>query len=177
MTKGIQIRRVIDDNRIFIDMPDSPDKPCTACRACCAHFRVSFYCGEVAVGFVPTHPVSKLNNVMACMKEDETGNGRCVTLIGKPGKSGISCSIYPNRPTPCREFAVWLKNGTPNPDCQRLQVQIGLPPLHPLPSNDSIFDGYATISGECVSLERGEAVRFSAMRESARTAPGRKLPE
>lgn len=150
MTKGIQIRRVIDDNRIFIDMPDSPDNPCTACGACCAHFRVSFYCGELAGGsggFVPTHLASKLNNVIACMKGTEAGNGRCVALVGKLGKNGISCSTYPNRPTPCREFAVWLKDGTPNPDCQRLRAQIGLPPLHPLPSNAPFFDGYATISG------------------------------
>lgn len=142
MKNGNQIRRVIDDNRIFVEMPERPDNPCTACGACCAHFRVSFYCGELAGGsggFVPAHMTSKLNNVMACMKGTEAGNGRCVALVGTLGKDGISCSIYPNRPTPCREFAVWLQDGTPNPDCQRLRVRIGLPPLRPLPSNAPHF--------------------------------------
>lgn len=140
MTKGIQLRRIIDDNRVFIDMPDSPDNPCIACGACCSYFRVSFYCGELtggSGGFVPADMATKVNDVMACMKGTEAGNGRCIALVGELGKSGISCSIYPNRPTPCREFAVWQEDGSPNPHCQRLRANIGLPPLRPLPADDA----------------------------------------
>lgn len=128
----IEIRRVSDDQRIFIDMPDSPENPCIACGACCAYFRVSFYCGEIAGGsggFVPAEMTSKVNDVIACMKGTEFGKGRCVALAGELGKAGIRCSIYPNRPTTCREFETWRHDGTPNPDCQRLREKIGLPPL------------------------------------------------
>ena len=72
---------------------------------------------------------SKVNEVIACMQGTEAGNGRCIALVGELGKSGISCRIYPNRPSPCREFANWLADGSPNPDCQRIRAKIGLPPL------------------------------------------------
>lgn len=110
------------------------ENPCIACGACCAHFRVSFYCGELtggSGGYVPVELASKLNDVMACMQGTEAGNGRCVALRGELGQPGIGCAIYPNRPSPCREFANWFDDGTPNPDCQRLRIKIGLPPLAP----------------------------------------------
>lgn len=114
--------------------------PCMKCGACCAHFRVSFYCGELLGGLgsdpdselrngVPPDLTTKLNDVMACMKGTEAGNGRCIALAGELGQAGIRCTIYPLRPSPCREFESWLKDGTPNPDCQRLRAHIGLPPL------------------------------------------------
>lgn len=135
MAKQIPIRRTLDNDRVFIDMPDSPDNPCTACGACCAHYRVSFYCGELtggSGGFVPVELASKINDVMACMQGTESGNARCIALLGKLGETGIGCSIYANRPTPCREFANWLDDGTPNPACQKLRIAIGLPPLSPM---------------------------------------------
>ncbi|MEY4139674.1 MAG: hypothetical protein RLZZ371_1856 [Pseudomonadota bacterium] len=140
MKNRIQIRQVVDGNRSFIDMPDSPDNPCTACGACCAKPRVSFYCGELtggSGGIVPADMASKVNEVIACMKGTESGNGRCIALVGELGKTGISCSIYANRPSTCREFANWLEDGSPNPDCQRLRAQIGLKPLHPLPPDEA----------------------------------------
>ena len=56
------------------------------------------------------------------MKGTEMGGGRCISLRGELGKPGIHCAIYENRPTPCREFDIWLPDGTPNPDCQRLRL-------------------------------------------------------
>lgn len=138
MAKLAPVRRRLDDNRIFIDMPDAPDNPCTACGACCTHFRVSFYCGELtggSGGFVPAEMTSKLSPLMACMKGTEAGHGRCIALAGEPGRPGVRCRIYARRPTPCREFANWLADGTPNPDCQRLRTGLGLPPLAPLPGS------------------------------------------
>ena len=132
MAHSIQIVHRQDDDRVFIDMPDSPDNPCISCGICCAHFRVSFYCGELfdgLGGFVPAELTSQLTPLMACMKGTETGHGRCIALRGTLGRPGIACAIYANRPTPCREFAAWLEDGTPNPDCQRLRAGIGLPPL------------------------------------------------
>jgi uncharacterized protein len=135
MSQSTPIRRLEDDGRVFIDMPDSPDNPCISCGACCAHFRISFYCGELTGGlggFVPVELTSKVNETFACMKGTEAGGGRCIALVGEIGQPGIGCTIYPNRPTPCREFEVWLEDGTPNPHCQRLRAQRGLPPLAPM---------------------------------------------
>lgn len=131
-TSPIQIRHLSDDNRVFIDMADGPDNPCTACGACCAHFRVSFYCGELdegSGGVVPAELAVKVNGVIACMKGTESGGGRCVALEGDIGKGGVRCCIYAKRPTPFREFPAWLEDGTPNPDCQRARAKFGLPPL------------------------------------------------
>ncbi|MFI4939666.1 MAG: YkgJ family cysteine cluster protein [Burkholderiales bacterium] len=108
--------------------------PCLSCGACCAHFRVSFYFGELAGqpgGWVPVELTAKVNDFYAAMKDAESCKGRCVALRGEIGEAGVSCSIYPNRPTPCREFEAWEKDGTPNPDCQRLREQRGLPALRP----------------------------------------------
>lgn len=135
MTKEIPIRRTHDNGRVFIDMPDSADNPCTACGACCAHYRVSFYCGELSDGsggIVPVELTSKVNDFIACMQGTETGHGRCIALLGQLGQAGIGCSIYANRPSTCREFANWLEDGSPNPECQRLRGMLGLAPLPPL---------------------------------------------
>lgn len=116
-------------------MPESSENPCIACGACCAYYRVSFYCGELtggSGGWVPVELTSMITPLMACMQGTESGNGRCVALSGELGKPGISCNIYENRPTPCREFAVWLEDGTPNPDCQSTRARIGLPALGPI---------------------------------------------
>lgn len=115
--------------------------PCLDCGACCAHFRVSFYCGEVAGengGTVPLELVTQLSPLRVCMKGTEQGNNRCTSLRGQLGQPGIHCAIYPQRPTPCREFETWLPDGSPNPDCQRLRTNLGLPALLPqrIASND-----------------------------------------
>jgi len=108
--------------------------PCLDCGACCTHFRVSFYCGEVAGangGTVPEALVTQLSPVRVCMTGTELGNGRCVALRGELGKPGIRCDIYPLRPTPCRDFNAWEADGSVNPDCQRLRRALGLPDLVP----------------------------------------------
>jgi uncharacterized protein len=128
----VQLLRVQDDDRVFVDMADHEDNPCLSCGACCQHFRVSMYMGELASlpgGTVPDELVSTVNPVMVCMKGTEAGNGRCVALRGTVGQPGIRCEIYGARPTPCREYRVWADDGTPNPDCQRLRKNLNLPPL------------------------------------------------
>jgi Fe-S-cluster containining protein len=149
MMKPIQIRRIVDQDRVFVDMPDSPDNPCTACGACCASLRVSFYCGELSGGsggFVPAQLASKVNDFVACMKGTEMGHGRCIALEGELGRPGVHCSIYPERPSTCREFSPWRDDGSPNPDCQRLRRELGLPPVAALASDHPALASAASSS-------------------------------
>lgn len=127
-----QIELKQSDGRVFIDMPDNKeDNVCSSCGLCCAHFRVSFYCGEVeggTGGFVPKDKVIMINPVMAAMKGTNDVNKRCVALEGELGKD-VKCSIYHNRPSSCREFPVYEQDGSVNKDCQRLRAKYGLPPI------------------------------------------------
>ncbi|MOA54716.1 hypothetical protein D3C78_1783840 [compost metagenome] len=53
--------------------------------------------------------------------------------MGEIGQA-VSCSIYPNRPSPCREFDQSGENGLRNEACDRARERYGLPPLPvPLP--------------------------------------------
>ncbi len=130
-----EIRKLQDDGRVFIDMPTDASNPCLGCGVCCTHFRISFYFGELdtqPMGFVPNEKTSKINDFFACMQGTETG-GRCVALLGTPGEN-ISCAIYSNRPTPCREFPVFMEDGNPNPKCNELRAKAGIPLIKPLQS-------------------------------------------
>lgn len=71
------------------------------------------------------------------MKGTEMGGGRCISLRGELGRPGIHCAIYENRPTPCREFDIWQPDGSPNPDCQRLRLALGLPAVPPRPDAEN----------------------------------------
>ena len=116
---------------VFVDMPSDSSNPCLNCGACCNHFRVAFYQGELdyhPLGFVPDKMAVKVNDHIACMSGTESGGGRCIALQGVVGQN-ISCAIYQNRPTSCRKYRVWLEDGSPNPDCQRLRAKVGLPLL------------------------------------------------
>ncbi|MFC0574884.1 YkgJ family cysteine cluster protein [Paraburkholderia solisilvae] len=117
-------------------MANHDSNPCLSCGACCQHFRVSMYMGEMAGipgGTVPDELVSRVNAFVVCMKGTEAGSGRCIALRGEVGRPGVHCAIYNRRPSPCREYRVWADDGSPNPDCQRLRAQIGLPPLPAMP--------------------------------------------
>ena len=105
--------------------------PCMACGICCTYFRISFYWAEgddAPGGFVPADMTEKLNDHMRCMKGSNSVPRRCGALAGEVGSS-VMCTIYENRPTPCREFPVYFDDGTPNPKCDELRATIGLPPL------------------------------------------------
>ncbi|MCB1910122.1 MAG: YkgJ family cysteine cluster protein [Rhodocyclaceae bacterium] len=109
----------------------SASNPCLACGVCCTRFRISFYWAEgddAPGGFVPAALTEKLNHFMRCMKGSNSVNRRCVALEGEVG-TAVACTIYHKRPTPCREFPVILECGTPNPRCNELRSEVGLPPL------------------------------------------------
>ena len=104
------------------------ENPCLNCGGCCSHFRVSFYHGEIEgmpLGVVPAHLTEKLTESRACMQGTSQKNPRCIALSGTPGVQ-TSCTIYAQRPTPCREFMAWDEHGMPNVDCQRLRANLGL---------------------------------------------------
>jgi len=84
---------------------------------------------------VPSHLTDKVNDFYRCMKGTGSAPRRCVALQGEVGEA-VACSIYEHRPSPCREFEVYLDNGEPNPRCNDLRVAAGLPALAwaPLPS-------------------------------------------
>lgn len=108
--------------------------PCQRCGACCAYFRVSFYWAESVPfldGQVPPELTEQINPHLVSMKGTLTSPARCVALDGAIGDC-VSCSIYPNRPTPCRELEPWDEHGQPDEKCSRARAAHGLPPLEPL---------------------------------------------
>jgi len=101
---------------------------------------VSFYWAEAEAfmgGCVPVELTERVNDRMVCMQGTNSKTPRCVALCGEVGVA-VSCSIYPQRPTPCREFPALLDDGRINPECQRIRAIYGLPPIHPptTPSNE-----------------------------------------
>lgn len=105
--------------------------PCVSCGACCATYRVSFYCGETDEfpgGCVPSGLVEQVTSVMACMRGTAAQPPRCIALHGEVGKS-VSCAIYEQRPSPCREFAPLAAVGRSDEACADARRRHGLPPL------------------------------------------------
>jgi len=107
--------------------------PCITCGACCAFFRVDFYWRE-AEPSDSAHPVpqglfEEHENHMRCMKGTNSKRSRkCVALSGRIGEH-VGCTIYPNRPTPCRRFQYSYYDGKPNPRCDEARAAHGLLPL------------------------------------------------
>ncbi|MDK7055560.1 YkgJ family cysteine cluster protein, partial [Escherichia coli] len=78
--------------------------PCMTCGACCAYFRVSFYWAEAddAGGLVPSALTEPLTPFLRCMSGTNQRQSRCAALSGDIGDA-VHCTIYENRPSPCRE--------------------------------------------------------------------------
>jgi len=105
--------------------------PCLACGACCAHYRVSFYWSEAEPalgGVTPPEVAAKLTPHHAVLRGTERVPPRCVALAGKIGKD-VSCTIYAQRPSPCRELQPSWTDGARNERCDRARAAHGLPPL------------------------------------------------
>lgn len=104
---------------------------CQTCGACCAAYRVSFYCGETDEfpgGFVPSGLTEQVTSVMACMRGTAAQPPRCIALRGDIGQS-VSCLIYEQRPSACREFAPLAALGRGDDACNEARRRHGLPPL------------------------------------------------
>ena len=110
----------------------SDSNPCLTCGACCAHFRVSFFWGECqsAGGVVPDDQVVLITPHRVAMRGTDAKPARCIGLAGEVGK-GVSCSLYEQRSSPCREFEASWVNGEHNLRCGTARQAHGLPPLMP----------------------------------------------
>ncbi len=106
--------------------------PCLRCGACCAHYRVSFYWTEADafLGGVPAAMTSPLNHHRVVMNGTHCAPVRCVALDGVVGEQ-VACSIYAQRPSPCRELEPWCELGGTSPHCTVARAAHGLPPLEP----------------------------------------------
>lgn len=110
--------------------PTTEPSPCMTCGACCAYFRVSFYWGEQvsAGGLVPDELTQKISPHLSCMQGTGSKPARCVALGGTIGQT-VACTIYPQRSSTCREFAMSGENGVHNPECDKARAFHGLEAL------------------------------------------------
>lgn len=107
--------------------------PCITCGACCAYYRISFYWSEAcneAGGTVPAELTEKVNSHFVAMKKIGDSPSRCVALQGTIG-ANVSCNIYPDRSSTCREFAIAWEHGEANDKCNKARMAHGLPPIEP----------------------------------------------
>lgn len=103
------------------------DQVCTHCGACCAYFRVSFYWSEGS--HLPPHLLESVTPVYDCMAGTNQSKPRCTALAGTIGQQ-VSCTIYPERTSPCKEVM------PADEKCQKARLAHQLPPLILLPSSN-----------------------------------------
>ena len=107
------------------------DSACTRCGACCAAFRVDFHCADLASpehdGVAPELTVA-LGGKLLRMLGTDAAPPRCVALAGEIGQA-VQCTIYQQRPGPCRDFAPYAALGIGDDACDRARRRHGLPPL------------------------------------------------
>ena len=108
---------------------------CLTCGACCAAFRVDFHRIDLAQagegGSATGVPVALTVPVTATlhrMRGTDAAEPRCVALEGRIGE-GVRCTIYEQRPGPCRDFAPYAPLGVGDDACDRARRRHGLPPL------------------------------------------------
>ena len=90
--------------------------PCLGCGACCAYYRVSFHWSETdrALGGVtPAELTVKVSPQLVAMRGTDLPSKRCAALAGEIGRA-TRCSIYAERPSPCRELEPSWAKGVPN---------------------------------------------------------------
>lgn len=101
---------------------------CQSCGACCASLRVDFHPAELAGGAfawgkgVPLAMTVPVTPAIVRLRGTDAAPPRCVALSGELGVA-VSCTIYDERPSPCREF------DTAHSACNRARQRCGLPPL------------------------------------------------
>ena len=107
------------------------DFACLSCGACCAAFRVDFHRADLAtsetVG-VPEALTVPLTATLVRMRGTDEAPPRCIALEGDVG-SAVRCTLYDNRPGPCRDFAPYAPLGIGDDACDRARRRHGLPPL------------------------------------------------
>jgi Fe-S-cluster containining protein len=102
-------------------MPADPSA-CLTCGACCCHYRVSFYWQEAEQRGLDEKDLVQVTPWRVCFRGTERTPSRCVHLTGEVGKQAM-CSIYEQRPHPCRELQVGDEK------CLQARAAHGLGPL------------------------------------------------
>ena len=106
----------------------SGNNPCQSCGACCMAFRVDFHPAELAGGAfawgngVPPELTLPVTTNLVRMRGTDASPPRCIALVGEAGQT-VACSIYAERPSPCREFDI------EHEACTRARRWLGLAPL------------------------------------------------
>jgi Fe-S-cluster containining protein len=107
--------------------------PCLDCGACCAAFRVAFYWAEAQPenpDGVPAELAIITRPNMLAMRGTDGPDIRCIALQGVVGEQ-THCTIYAQRPSPCRDLKASYENGAHSPQCDRAREKYNLPPLTP----------------------------------------------
>ena len=107
--------------------------PCQTCGACCASFRVSFYWREAEQGdsdhpVPPNYWLDASERARILKGTDNKHHPKCIALKGRIGEF-VSCEIYTNRPSPCRNFQASYEAGVHVPRCDEARAKHGLKPL------------------------------------------------
>jgi Fe-S-cluster containining protein len=113
-----------------------PDFACLSCGACCAAFRVDFHAVDLATEHVehadgvgvPRELTVPLTATLHRMLGTDAAPPRCVALAGEVGQA-VRCTIYQQRPGPCRDFAPYAPLGIGDDACDRARRRHGLKPL------------------------------------------------
>jgi uncharacterized protein len=90
-------------------------------------FHPSEVAGEDGRGVPPVLAVTVLPQLVR-MRGTDAAPPRCAALEGVIGQ-GVRCSIYAERPSPCRDFAPYAPLGLGEDACDRARARHGLPPL------------------------------------------------
>jgi Fe-S-cluster containining protein len=92
---------------------------------------VDFHCSELAGadgrGVPPALTVPVLPELLR-MRGTDAAPPRCSALAGVIGQR-VRCTIYAERPSPCRDFAPYAPLGLGEDACDRARARHGLPPL------------------------------------------------
>jgi len=103
------------------------DHPCLTCGACCSTWEVQFDAAEVTTALTP-HVVPAATDRHRRMRGTETDCPRCVGLSGTVG-GRVRCTLYADRPSPCRDVLASLEHGARDPTCDEARARHGLPRL------------------------------------------------
>ena len=106
---------------------------CERCGTCCAFFPVKFsrttdplFCGSSALLSLS----SAMGEHDLVMNGTNGRNPRCIALVGQVGVR-VSCGIYDQRPSCCRDFMPAWDHGDFNSLCNRSRAAYGLPTFDP----------------------------------------------
>jgi Fe-S-cluster containining protein len=108
--------------------------PCLSCGACCAAFVVAFHWSETEPGGdsagLPAESTERLDAHRLAMRGTWAKRPHCVALRGEVGVD-TQCTVYAQRPSPCRELQAAWEHGEPSAQCDRARAVHGLRPLVP----------------------------------------------